>query len=125
MKLIIATVRPEKFRDVKEALTKVGVHMMTVLDVKGCGQQKGYTEEFRGVIEEITLHRKVLMMIAVNDSFVDKTTTTIMKSAKTGQVGDGKIFVLPMEECLRIRTGETGVMAIGGESEEISKFKKK
>ena len=128
MKLIIAIVRPEKFRDVRQAMLKADVGMMTVLDVRGCGQQKGYVEEYRGVIEEVTLHRKVAVLVAVNDSFVDKTIKTIVRSARTntkGSIGDGKIFVLPLEECVRISGGEMGVAAIGGNSEEVRSLKKK
>ena len=128
MKLIIAIVRPEKLRDVKDALFKEKVHMMTVIDVKGCGQQKGYLEEFRGVVEEVSLLRKVMLIIAVNDSYVKKTADVIIKGARTngkeGKVGDGKIFVIDLEDCIRIRTGEKGAIAIGGESEEAAKFKK-
>lgn len=128
MKLIIAIIRPEKLRDVKEELFKEKIHMMTIIDVRGCGQQKGFIEEYRGVIEEVTLHRKVMLIIAVNESYVKKTVDTILKSAKTngkeGRVGDGKIFVVNLEDCMRIRTGEKGVTAIGGESEEVKKLKK-
>ena len=78
MKLIIAIVRPEKLRDVKDALFKEKVHMMTIIDVRGCGQQKGFIEEYRGVIEEVELHRKVMLLIAVNESYVEKTVKAIM-----------------------------------------------
>ena len=129
MKLIIAIVRPEKLRDVKEELFKEKIHMMTVIDVRGCGQQKGFIEEYRGVIEEVELHRKVMLLIAVNESYVKKTVDTILKGAKTngkeGRVGDGKIFVISLEDCIRIRTGEKGITAIGGESEELKKMKGK
>jgi len=128
MKLIIAIVRPEKLPDVKEALWKEKVHMMTVIDVKGCGQQKGYLEEFRGITEEVTLHRKVMLLIAINESYVEKTVKAIVKGARTngkeGKVGDGKIFVVDLESCIRVRTGEKGVIAIGGESEEAKKLRK-
>jgi|SRR3989338_864589 len=126
MKLIIAIVRPEKLRDVKDALFKEKVHMMTIIDVRGCGQQKGFIEEYRGVIEEVELHRKVMLLIAVNESYVEKTVKAIIKGARTngGSVGDGKVFAINLEECIRIRTGEKGVTAIGGESEEVKKLKK-
>ncbi|MBN1156843.1 P-II family nitrogen regulator [Candidatus Woesearchaeota archaeon] len=127
MKLIIGIVRPEKFPDVREALWKEQVHMMTVVDVRGCGQQKGYLEEYRGVIEEVTLHRKVMLLIAVNESYVKKTVDAICGGARSngGKIGDGKIFVLPLEDCMRIRTGENGVSAIGGESKEASAAKER
>ena len=121
MKLIVAIARPEKLRDVKEALFKENVHMITVIDVRGCGQQKGYVEEFRGIVEEVELHRKVMLLIAVNESYVETTVKAIIKGARTngGSVGDGKIFVVNLEDCIRIRTGEKGIVAIGGESEEL------
>jgi nitrogen regulatory protein P-II 2 len=127
MKLILAVVRPEKFRDVRDGLFKAGIHMMTVLDVRGCGQQKGYLEEFRGVIEEVNLHRKSMFIIGVNDSFVKKALKVIVDSARTngGNIGDGKVFVLPLEEVLKISSGEFGVAGIGGESPELKKVKKK
>jgi|TARA_Y100000310_G_scaffold167923_1_gene167887 nitrogen regulatory protein P-II 1 len=123
MKIILAIVRPEKLPDVKKSLWNEEVKMMTILDVRGCGQQKGQIEEYRGVIEEVTLHRKVMMIIAVNESYVEKTVEAIVKGARNGKgkVGDGKIFVLDLEDCIRIRTGEKGVNAIGGKSKEIKK----
>jgi len=126
MKLIIAIVRPEKLPDVKQALWEEKVHMLTIIDVRGCGQQKGYLEEYRGVIEEVKLHRKVMLLIAVNESYVERTTKAIIKGSRTkkGTAGDGKIFVINLEDCIRIRTGENGVSAIGGESEEIKRLKK-
>lgn len=126
MKLIIAIVRPEKLPDVKQSLWNEAVHMMTVVDVKGCGQQKGYIEEFRGIVEEVTLHRKAMLLIAVNESFVKRAVRAIIKGARAngGSVGDGKIFVLNLFDCIRIRTGEKNVAAIGGESEELIKLKK-
>lgn len=127
MKLIIAIVRPEKLRDVKDALFKENVHMMTIIDVRGCGQQKGFIEEYRGVIEEVELHRKVMLLIAVNESYAEKTIKAIINGARTngGSVGDGKVFAINLEDCIRIRTGEKGVTAIGGESEELKKLKGK
>ena len=123
MKIILAIVRPEKLPDVKKSLWNEEVKMMTIIDVRGCGQQKGQIEEYRGVIEEVTLHRKVMMIIAVNESYVEKTVEAIVKGARNGKgkVGDGKIFVLDLEDCIRIRTGEKGVNAIGGKSKEIKK----
>jgi nitrogen regulatory protein P-II 2 len=127
MKLIIAIIRPERLRDVREQLLKADVQMLTVLDVKGCGQQKGYLEEFRGVVEEVTLHRKAMMLIAVNESYVEKTIAAITAGAKTngGKIGDGKIFVVKLDECVRISSGEKGTIAIGGKSDEAKKVKPK
>lgn len=126
MKLLIAIFRPDKLPDVKESLQKEGVQMMTIIDVRGCGQQKGYMEEYRGIIEEVSLHRKVMMLIAVNESYVDRTVKGIVKGARTngGSVGDGKIFILNLSDCIRIRTGEKGIAAIGGKSEEFKKLEK-
>ncbi|MBU0628620.1 MAG: P-II family nitrogen regulator [Nanoarchaeota archaeon] len=126
MKLIISIIRPEKLPDVKQSLLSDKIHMATVIDVRGCGQQKGYMEEYRGIVEEVNLHRKVMVIIAVNESYVDKTVKSIIKGARTngGDVGDGKIFILDLFDCIRIRTGEKGVAAIGGPSEELDKLKK-
>ncbi len=126
MKLIISIVRPEKLRDVKQALWDEKIRMMTVLDVRGCGQQRGYIEEYRGVIEEVALHRKTMVMIAVNESFVEKTVKAIVKGARTtkGRIGDGKIFISDLADCIRIRTGEKGVAAIGGSSKELEDLQK-
>ncbi len=124
MKLIIAAFPPEKLPEVKQSLWKSGIKIMTVIDVRGCGQQKGYMEEYRGIIEEINLHRKVMVLIAVNNSFVEKTTKAIIKGARTGSIGDGKIFILDLYDCIRIRTGEKGVAAIGGDSVESKNLKK-
>lgn len=113
MKLIIAVIQPEKLTDVKNALTRAGVGKMTVTSSIGCGQQGGYTENYRGVITEINLLDKVRIEIAVNDDFVKPAVNAIIQGARTGNIGDGKIFVVPMEECIRVRTGETGRDAIG------------
>jgi len=113
MKLIIAMIQPEKLPDVKEALFKAEVHKMTVTNALGCGQQGGYTETYRGVVEEVNLLKKVRLELAVNDDFVKPTIEAIIKGARTGKIGDGKIFVMPLEECIRIRTGEKGSKAIG------------
>ena len=86
---------------------------MTVTNALGCGQQKGYTETYRGVIHDINLLKKIRLEIAVNKDFVEPTIDAIIKGAKTGKIGDGKIFVLDMPECIRIRTGERGTEAIG------------
>ena len=113
MKLVIAVVRPEAVQDVKDALFKAEIHKMTVSHVKGCGQQMGYYESYRGNITQVNLLNKVRFEIGVNDEFVKPTIDAIMSVARTGKIGDGKIFVLPIEECYRIRTGETGGPAIG------------
>jgi nitrogen regulatory protein P-II 1 len=86
---------------------------MTVSNAIGCGQQKGFTETYRGVISEVNLLKKVRLEIAVNEDFVDSTVKAIIKGARTGNIGDGKIFVVPLENCIRIRTGEEGREAIG------------
>lgn len=113
MKLIIALIQPHKLPDVKQALFDAQVHKMTVSNALGCGQQKGYTETYRGVIHEVNLLKKVRLEIAVNKDFVEPTIKAIIKGAKTGTIGDGKIFVLDLPECIRIRTGERGSEAIG------------
>lgn len=113
MKLIIAMIQPHKLPDVKKALYEAEVYKMTVSNVLGCGQQKGFTETYRGVIHEVNLLKKVRLEIAVNEDFVEPTVSAIIKGAKTGKIGDGKIFVLDLPECIRIRTGERGGKAIG------------
>ena len=113
MKLIVAMIQPHKLPDVKEALYKSKVYKMTVSNVLGCGQQKGFTETYRGVIHEVNLLKKIRLEIAVNDNFVETTINAIIEGAKTGNIGDGKILVLDLPECIRIRTGERGSLAIG------------
>lgn len=113
MKMIVAIVQPEKLDDVKDALFHADVHKMTVSRVKGCGQQGGYTEHYRGQIRKVNLLDKVKIEIAVNDEFVDSTVAAVVKAAKSGVIGDGKIFVMPLEKCIRIRTDEVGPDAIG------------
>ncbi|MFZ5985548.1 MAG: P-II family nitrogen regulator [Bacillota bacterium] len=113
MKMVVAIVRPEALEDVKEALFKAQVYKMTVNHVKGCGQQKGYTESYRGNIVNVNLLNKVRLEIVVNDDFVKPTVDAIINAARTGNIGDGKILVLPVEQCYRIRTGEEGNEAIG------------
>ncbi len=113
MKMIIAIIQPEKLEDVKAALFNAEVHKMTVSRVRGCGQQMGFTEHYRGQVRMVNLIEKVRLEIAVNDDFVDLTVKTIIKAAKSGKIGDGKIFVMPLEQCIRIRTDETGSVAIG------------
>lgn len=113
MKLIIAYIQPERLNAVKQALYEKGIYKMSVSNALGCGQQKGYVHQYRGAIEEVTLLKKVRLAIGVNDDFVEETVNGIIEGARTGEIGDGKIFVLPMEECIRIRTGERGGAAIG------------
>jgi nitrogen regulatory protein P-II 2 len=113
MKLVIAMIQPHKIEDVKKKLYEADVFKMTVSTALGCGQQKGYSETYRGVITEVNLLKKTRLEIAVNDNFVKPTIDAIIAGAKSGTIGDGKIFVVPLEECIRIRTGEKGKDAIG------------
>lgn len=113
MKLIIAIIQPSRLPDVKKALFEADVRKMTVTNVIGCGQQGGYTESYRGNVIEVNLIKKVRLEIAVNDNFIDPTVKAIIKGARTGNIGDGKIFVIEMPQCIRIRTGEEGNDAIG------------
>jgi nitrogen regulatory protein P-II 2 len=113
MKLVIAYIQPHKLNDVKQELFKAKVYKMSVTNALGCGQQMGYHESYRGADEEVNLLKKVRLEIAVNDGFVQPTVDAIVKGARTGQIGDGKIFVMPLGDCVRIRTGETGGDAIG------------
>lgn len=113
MKLIIAVIQPEKLTDVKKALFEAEVYKMTALNVIGCGQQMGYKETYRGAPTEVNLLKKVELQIAVNEAFVEPTVTAIIKGARSGNIGDGKIFILDLPECIRIRTGERGGAAIG------------
>lgn len=113
MKLIIAYIQPERLTAVKQALFGREVFKMSVTNALGCGQQKGYHESYRGADVEVNLLKKVRLEIAVNDAFVERTVEAIVAGARTGNIGDGKIFVMPLEQCIRIRTGETGADAIG------------
>ena len=115
MKLIIAIIQPSKLEDVKKALQDVEVVRLTIMDVQGFGRQKGQTEVYRGREISVNLLRKVQLQIAVNEAFVEPTINAIIKGGRTGdsgQIGDGKIFVLPLDDCIRIRTGERGPEAI-------------
>ncbi len=113
MKMVVAIIQPECIEPVKEALFQAEIHKMTISRVKGCGQQKGYTESYRGQVKKVNLLDKVRFEIAVNDDFVQPTIDAIIKGAKTGNIGDGKIFVSQLDECIRIRTNEKGSEAIG------------
>jgi len=113
MKLIVAYIQPERLNAVKQALYAAEVYKMSVTNALGCGQQGGYQEFYRGAEVEVNLLKKVRLEIAVNDHFVEPTVEAIIKGARTGKIGDGKIFISNLEECIRIRTGEKGREAIG------------
>ena len=113
MKLVIAYIQPERLNPVKQALYERDVFKMSVTNAMGCGQQKGYTESYRGVEMEVNLLKKVRLEIAVNDEFLQPTIEAIVEGARTNSIGDGKIFVVDLGECIRIRTGEEGTEAIG------------
>ena len=112
MKKIDAIIKPFKLEDVKEALATVGVEGLTVTEVKGFGRQKGHTEIYRGSEYTVDFLPKVKIEIGVADDLTDKVVDAIVGAAQTGKIGDGKIFILPMEECVRIRTGEKGDEAL-------------
>lgn len=113
MKLVIAIIQPYKLEDVKAELYQADVNLITVSEVLGHGRQMGVTEVYRGAKETGNLLRKIRLEIAVNDNYVELTIKAIIKGAKTGETGDGKIFVLSLEDCIRIRTNEKGSVAIG------------
>jgi nitrogen regulatory protein P-II 1 len=113
MKMIIAIIKPNKLEEVMNQLYKAEVNLLTVSEVLGHGRQKGVTEFYRGAKEMGNLLRKVRLEIAVNDNFVEPTINAIINGGQTGEIGDGKIFVLPLEDCVRIRTEERGSEAIG------------
>ena len=113
MKMIVAVIQPERLDAVKESLFNADIRKMTVSRVRGCGQQAGYDEHYRGQVKSVNLLEKVRIEIAVNDEFVQPTVDAVVKGAKSEAIGDGKIFVMPMGECIRIRTGEEGNEAIG------------
>lgn len=112
MKYIIAIIKPGKLDEVREALSSVGVTGMTVTEIKGFGRQKGHKELYRGAEYTIDFLPKVKIEVAVDDALADQTVTTIAATAKTGKIGDGKIFVLDLQEAVRIRTGEAGSEAL-------------
>ena len=113
MKLIIAYIQPVMLNSVKQELYKQEIYKISVTNAMGCGQQMGYTETYRGVDIEVNLLKKVRLEIAVSETFVQKTIDAIITGARTGEIGDGKIFVMPIEQAVRIRSGETGEAAIG------------
>lgn len=112
MKLITAIIKPFKLDDVRTAIHEIGVQGVTVTDVRGFGRQRGHTEIYRGAEYAIEFVPKIKIEIAVDDSLADRVTETIVKTAQTGKVGDGKIFVLDLEQVIRIRTNERGASAI-------------
>ena len=113
MKLVIAYIQPERLNAVKQSLYEAEIFKMSVTTALGCGQQKGYHESYRGADLEVNLLKKVRLEIAVSAEYVDKTVDAVIKGARTGKIGDGKILVLDVAECVRIRTGEKGEAAVG------------
>ena len=112
MKIVSAIVKPFKLDDVRSALSDIGIHGMTVYEVKGFGRQKGHTELYRGAEYVVDYIPKVKIEVAVDDDMVDRVIEAVIDSAKTGKIGDGKIFVTPLESVVRIRTGESGSSAL-------------
>ena len=112
MKIVMAIIKPFKLDEVRDALTAVGVHGLTVTEVKGFGRQKGHTEIYRGTEYSVSFLPKLKIEVAISDSAVDKVIEAISAAAKTGQIGDGKIFVYSIEHAVRIRTGETDDSAL-------------
>ena len=112
MKKITAIIRPEKLEELKDALNEKGVHGMTVYECMGCGSQRGWTEYYRGKPVMLNMIPKVKVELVVNNAQVEDLIGLVCDVARTGEVGDGKIFVYPVEECVRIRTGERGVKAV-------------
>ncbi len=113
MKLITAYIKPERLNAVKQALYKSEIFKLSITNALGCGRQKGYLTAYRGVEIEVNLNKKIRLEIAVNDEFIQPTVNAIIAGARTGAIGDGKIFISPLEQCIRIRTGENGTEAIG------------
>ncbi len=112
MKLVTAIIKPFKLEEVRDALLAIGVHGMTITEVKGYGRQKGHTEIYRGAEYAVNFLPKIRIEVAVDPALIDKILETIGTAARTGQIGDGKIFVTPIEQAVRIRTGETDVDAL-------------
>ena len=112
MKLVTAVIKPFRLDDVREALSQIGIQGMTVTEVKGFGRQKGHTELYRGAEYVVDFLPKVKLEVAISEELVDQALEAISEAAKTGKIGDGKIFVYEIEQVIRIRTGETGVDAI-------------
>jgi len=112
MKKIEAIIKPFKLDEVKDALNAIGIHGMTITEVKGFGRQKGHVEVYRGTEYEVNFLPKIKIEVVVPDSIIDKVMSTIIEKAKTGDIGDGKIFLYSLEDVIRIRTGEHGEAAI-------------
>ena len=112
MKLVVAVVKPFKLDDVKEALKPLGVHGLTVTEVQGFGRQRGHTEVYRGAEYEVEFVPKVRMEVVVDDNRVDEVANAVVDAAGTGKIGDGKVWILPVEEVIRVRTGERGADAL-------------
>ncbi|HEY6380704.1 MAG TPA: P-II family nitrogen regulator [Pseudolabrys sp.] len=112
MKFVIAVIKPFKLDEVRDALTRIGIHGMTVTEVKGYGRQKGHTEIYRGAEYQVNFLPKLRLEIAIASEQLDQVIEVIAAAARTGQIGDGKIFVMPVERAMRIRTGETDVDAL-------------
>jgi nitrogen regulatory protein P-II 1 len=112
MKLVKAIIKPFKLEEVKEALADIGIEGMTVTEVKGFGRQKGHTEIYRGSEYTVDFLPKVMVEVVVDDAEAEKTTDAIVKAAKTGKIGDGKVFLLPVDNAIRIRTEESGTVAL-------------
>ena len=112
MKIVMAVIKPFKLEEVRDALTSIGVHGLTVTEVKGYGRQKGHTEIYRGSEYTVDFLPKVKLEIGVADDMAGKAVDAIIRSAKTGKIGDGKVFVVPLEEAVRIRTDERGEAAV-------------
>ena len=112
MKLVMAVIKPFKLDDVRQALTDIGLHGMTVTEVKGYGRQRGHTEIYRGAEYTVNFLPKIKIEVVAEAKMVDKVVEAITSAAKTGQIGDGKIFVVPVEQTVRIRTGETNADAL-------------
>jgi nitrogen regulatory protein P-II 2 len=112
MKFVVAIIKPFKLDEVREALTRIGIHGMTVTEVKGYGRQKGHTEIYRGAEYEVNFLPKLRLEIAIASGQLDQVIEAIAATARTGQIGDGKIFVMPVERAMRIRTGETDIDAL-------------
>ncbi|MCA9732040.1 MAG: P-II family nitrogen regulator [Deferribacteres bacterium] len=113
MRLVVAYIKPERLPAVKQSLFDAKVFKISIMSAMGCGEEPGYHEEYRGTGLEVDLLKRVRLEIAINEDYLQPTIDAITEGAKTGKVGDGKIFVYKLEECVRIRTGETGSNAIG------------
>jgi len=112
MKLIVAVLKPFKLDEVKEALKALGVHGMTLTEAQGFGRQRGHTEVYRGAEYEVEFVPKIRLEVLVDDAQVDEVTSTIVEAASTGKIGDGKVWVIAVEEVIRVRTGERGADAL-------------